>query len=201
MRKVVQKLNSSLGMSLAETLMAVLILLLVSSVIAAGIPAAANAYTKAVDAANAQTLLSTTVNALRSEISTAWSVEPSTDNKSVTYYKASTGTKTRMLLGVDDNSNNHLNTILVQDYVRFDDDTQPQKPEETKTLHALISYSGITKNLNVVYNTISFIDNNPTVLCFHGVQVQKADGTAIGEGVDISIHLLNADFTIPELPT
>ena len=52
------------GFSLAETLMAVLILLMVTSVVATGIPAAANAYFKAVDASHAQVLLSTTMISL-----------------------------------------------------------------------------------------------------------------------------------------
>ena len=56
---MILKLNNEDGFTLAETLMTVLIMLLVSSVIAAGIPAAAKAYRKAVDAANAQVLLST----------------------------------------------------------------------------------------------------------------------------------------------
>ena len=63
-----QKLNSQDAFTLAETLITVLILLMVSAVVAGGIPAAANAYRKAVDAANAHVLLSTTVNALRSEL-------------------------------------------------------------------------------------------------------------------------------------
>ena len=71
MKRLRKKLNNKRGFSLAETLVAVLILLMVSAVVAEGIPAAANAYRKAVDAANAHVLLSTTVNALRGELSTA----------------------------------------------------------------------------------------------------------------------------------
>ena len=61
MKKIRNKLHNRKGFSLAETLMAVLILLMVSAVVAAGIPMAREAYEKAVDAANAQTLLSTTI--------------------------------------------------------------------------------------------------------------------------------------------
>ena len=64
------KQNQS-GFSLAETLMAVLILLMVSEVVAVGIPSAASALSKIVDASNAQLLLSTTITKLRDELSTA----------------------------------------------------------------------------------------------------------------------------------
>lgn len=60
------------GFTLAETLITVLILLMVSGVVAAGIPSAANALEKAVDGANAQVLLSTTMTILRDELGTAY---------------------------------------------------------------------------------------------------------------------------------
>lgn len=70
-KRIRQKLKSRLGFTLAEMLMAVLILLMVSSVVAGGVPVAANAYYKVVDAANAQVLLSTTVTKLRRELAFA----------------------------------------------------------------------------------------------------------------------------------
>lgn len=68
------KLKSKCGFTLAELLITILILLMVSSVVAAGVPAAANAYRKVMDAANAQMLLSTTVTSLRRELAFAESV-------------------------------------------------------------------------------------------------------------------------------
>ena len=70
-KRIRQKLKSRLGFTLAEMLMSVLILLMVSSVVAGGVPVAANAYYKVVDAANAQVLLSTTVTKLRRELAFA----------------------------------------------------------------------------------------------------------------------------------
>lgn len=71
------------GFTLAETLMVVLILLMVSGVVAAGIPAAANALNKVVEASNAQLLLSTTMTKLRTELGTA--TEVSVNGTTVTY--------------------------------------------------------------------------------------------------------------------
>ena len=70
-KRIRQKIKSRLGFTLAEMLMAILILLMVSSVVAGGVPVAANAYYRVVDAANAQVLLSTTVTMLRRELAFA----------------------------------------------------------------------------------------------------------------------------------
>ena len=193
--KRLKKKNNETGFTLAETLMAVLILLLVSSVIAAGIPAAANAYTKAIDAANAHALLSTTVNALRSELCNAWSVKLS-DNDSVIYYKSSTGARTKLYLGTDPDDNK--STIMVQDYLRYDSDSEAQKPSEERTRHALVSDKAKTTNLNVVYGSIS-LDSDIGILTFNNVEVQKKDETPVVPAVSISIRLLNKDFEIPDL--
>ena len=193
--KRLKKKNNETGFTLAETLMAVLILLLVSSVIAAGIPAAANAYTKAIDAANAHALLSTTVNALRSELCNAWSVKLS-DNDSVIYYKSSTGARTKLYLGTDPDDNK--STIMVQDYLRYDSDSEAQKPSEERTRHALVSDKAKTANLNVVYESIS-LSLDKDILTFNNVEVQKKDKTPVVPAVSISIRLLNKDFEIPDL--
>ena len=87
MKIVMRKLKNKSGVSLAEMLITILILLMVSSVVAGGVPVAVRAYQNAVDAANAYSLLSTTVNALRSEFSTAWGVDV-VDKENVIYYSA-----------------------------------------------------------------------------------------------------------------
>ena len=81
-----KKLQNKAGFTLAELLMTVLILLMVSSVVAVGVPAAANAYYKVVDAANAQILLSTTITQLRSELAYATNVGYDKHSKAVNNY-------------------------------------------------------------------------------------------------------------------
>lgn len=118
--KAVKKLKSRRGFSLAETLMAVLILLLVSTIVANGVPVAKNAYEKVVLSANAQTLLSSAVSALRDEVGTAWDVrvEDKTTLASgsyLTYYSAATGARTKLCVGSASIGDATVNTILVQD--------------------------------------------------------------------------------------
>ena len=108
MKKVLKKLNSQAAFTLAETLITVLILLMVSAVVAGGVPAAANAYAKAVDAANAHVLLSTTVNALRRELSTAWDVEGTDDE--ITYYSSSTGSQSKIFISEE-------GKLMLQEYI------------------------------------------------------------------------------------
>lgn len=114
MKEALKKLNSQAAFTLAETLITVLILLMVSAVVAGGVPAAANAYVKAVDAANAHVLLSTTVNALRSELSTAWNVEnlesDETDEKGITYYSSATGSQSKIFISEE-------GKLMLQEYI------------------------------------------------------------------------------------
>ncbi len=63
--------RNNAGFTLAEVLITVLILLIVTAIVATGMPMAQDAFDRAVDAANAETLLSTTVTILRGELSEA----------------------------------------------------------------------------------------------------------------------------------
>ena len=87
LKNQISRLRDRRGFSLAEMLMVLLILLLVTAVVVVGIPAAVNAYQKTVDSANAQVLLSTTLTALRNELSTAADVELDEDDGSLVYYR------------------------------------------------------------------------------------------------------------------
>ena len=191
--KVIVKLKNRLGFTLAETLMAVLILLLVASVIAAGIPAAVQAYRNAVDGANAQALISSTVNALRSELSTAWSVTIADGN--VYYYSSRTGAKTRLY--------NDGDTIKVQDYVQYEDDSKPQKDQDTNPARDLVSEAmrKKTKNSALKYS-LSF--DTPTLLTDSDIvsfkKITVMDGEKKIAELPLSIRLLDTDMKIPVLP-
>jgi len=185
LKKMMKKLKNCAGLTLAETLITVLILVMVAGVMAGGIPAAVTAYSKAVDAANAHVALSTTVNALRMELSTADTVECADESNTVTYNSSSTGAPTRLYLDGD--------AIMVQDFADYSGE------EEIKNLtHDLVSKTAVTSALKVTYETVSWADSEKKdVLHFKDVSAKKGDAT-IETIEDIYIRVVYDQFKIPE---
>ena len=183
-----QKLNREAGFTLAETLMAVLILLMVSAIVATGIPAASNAYHKAVDAANAHVLLSTTVTALRDELGMAKEVE--VDGTTVTYYSADNYSMSKLFL-----SDSGINVTEYVNYVVSGDPT-------SEVTRKLVSDKAITANLNISYGSVedSFKSNTNggtteesnerQVITFTGITVKKGE-TVIAELDSLPIRVLS----------
>ena len=191
-KNMTQKLKNNAGFTLAETLITVLILLMVSSVVAGGVPAAVNAYQKAVDAANSQVLLSTTVNALRSELSTAWGV--SADNHELIYYSVRTGARTKLY-----NGTGNQKTIMVQDYLKYDNNEESQSGTDSESLkHSLVVRSGENKSdiFRVLYKEVKVEDD---IISFESLGVYR-DETLL-QSMDLSIRIMNPDFVIPEFLT
>ena len=85
MKRQKEIMASSGGFSLAETLAAILILLMVSGIVAEGMPVAVKALDAIMETANAQLLLSTTMTALREELSTASDIIVNSDDHSISY--------------------------------------------------------------------------------------------------------------------
>lgn len=108
MKRIVPKLKNKAGFTLAETMLAVVMLVLIT---ASALPAAMTAYRNAIDAANAHALLSTTVDALRGELSTAWDV--TVNEKTVTYKSSDTGSRSVLNLAAD--------PFSIKEYDDFDD--------------------------------------------------------------------------------
>ena len=75
MKKLRSKLNDKAGFSLGEVLVSLLIMTLVSVLLVNGMDTIMHTYRRSVNAANAQTLLSTAITELRSELSFAADVE------------------------------------------------------------------------------------------------------------------------------
>lgn len=107
---IAKRIKNNGGFSLPELLAAVAVLVIMTAGL---MPAAVRAYQNAVDAANAQALLTETVNALRSELSTAWDVKVSDDGKTITYRSAATGSKSKISL--------NGNVIELQQYTELSD--------------------------------------------------------------------------------
>ena len=162
--RIRRKAHSQAGFTLAETLMAVLIMLMVSGVVAGGIPLAQRAYTRVLDAANAQVLLSTTVTALRRELGTAGNIEINEDGEVLTYVSAKTGAYSALTQTEDG--------IQIQDYTQWGD--LPNKESEPRLL---VARTGGLGKLVAVYDEVTLTGDGLVV--FENLRVVNARGTTL----------------------
>ena len=172
-----RKLNQQNGFSLAEMLVAILILLMVSSVVAGGVPAASNAYSKAVDAANAQVLLSTAATALRDELGTAKNV--SIEETTIRYYSADNGNYSELTVdGSDEKKPVILLTSYLGEKIRNSTTDLSAGSGAATTYGAgaktvqweLVSQAAITKKLGLTYKSVSFSNG---IITFTELKVLK----------------------------
>ncbi len=190
MRSMLKKLKKcQAGFSLAETLIAILILMMVSAIVAGVMPAASNVYTKTVDAANAQVLLSTSMNMLRGELGPAQEIEatPAGSTSIVYKYIYTTLVEDSMTHTVASYDNYGWRKIEFGNYVPkgetesvegiwvFDGnwDTESAKPvfdEDSRRL--LVSKEAITHNLSVKCGGISY-NSKTGVVTFTNLQVLR----------------------------
>lgn len=172
---MLRKLNQKAGFTLAETLVTILILLMVSSIVAGGIPAATNAYYKAVDGANAQVLLSTAATALRDELGTARDITVS--GTGLTYYNRDDSRKSMISLGTED--------ILLTEFV----ESTVEGMQAAQLTRELVSRAAATARLHVKYSSISY-DNTTGIVTVSGLQVTDKSGTKTIVQQDIKIQVI-----------
>jgi len=180
-----KKLKNRSGFSLAETLLAVLILLLVSVIVANGIPAARNVYNNVIVGANAQVLLSTTVNALRNELGTARDVTVS--GTDVTYYKSAIRSYSKLSQG------SGTEGIQLLDYVNREDGTAIPVPGDTGTRspHLLVTNAASNKDLYVTYDSVGPDEVNRDVIVFSNIEVRrKVGGSLITSLKELKIRMV-----------
>ena len=185
-----RKLKNTAGFTLAEMLLTVVILLLASGVVATGMPAAVNAYRNAIDAANAQVLLSTTVNALRDELSTARDVQVS--GKTITYTGTDTGSRSTIDLS--------SSPFTIQEYVgqstsyEFLDGDTLQAPPASSHLLVPEAMAKTTKNgslMTVELDPSGGVVLSNDVITITGLTV-KREGTVLARmpaGTDLTIRV------------
>ncbi len=199
MRSIVKKLRSSrAGFSLAETLIAILILLMVSAIVGGAIPAAANAYTKNVDVANAELLLSTAMNMLRSELGTAQEIDKELSVGDTIVYKyiySYAVVKEGKTSFVD---NYRWSKIVFGEYGGVDgiwvydgklgDDA---KPVFESAPRLLVSKEAITKNLKLKCDGISY-DPTTGVITFTKLYVER-NGITLDSRSSVEVRTLIKD--------
>ena len=172
MKTALRKLNNRSGFTLAELLVTILILLMVSAVVAEGLPAAVNAYRKAVDASNAQILLSTTVNALRGELSTAWDIK--VDGTTISYNSSHTGAESKIYL--DDKKR-----IMLEEYTGDDSASDwladKVKYGEGKILPSEALTKSLAGEMKVTYSGVARVPETGKVeyVKITGLEVQNAE--------------------------
>ena len=185
--KRTHKLRNQRGFSLAETLLAVLILLLVSTIVATGMPVAVNVYEKTVLSANAQSLLSTTVSALRDELGTAWNVE--VEGNTVTYYSADTGNRSKLEI----EEAGGTKKIKLTEYVSTDGlNTQPGSKEIERML---IPDATLTRDLDISYQSVTYSNG---VVVFTNLQVtpKGKSGSVVAKMNSLSIKVVSWQPTV-----
>ena len=140
-------------------MIAMMIMLMVTGIAAGGIPVAINAYTKVVDTANAQVLLSTTITKLREELGTAENIRIS--GTTITY-ESENGSESRIY--TTDSG------IMIREYADIVSDENDDTYE-----HLLISKSAANKNLYVTYSGVSMDEENG-ILTLKAVRVLHESG-------------------------
>lgn len=165
------KIRERAAFTLGEALVAVIILLLVTSIVAAGIPSAMRAYDNVVVASNAEVLLSTTMSALRNELSTAKDINVVGDTE-ITYYSQSTDRKSSIYIGKDGSDSGLPDDIMYKVRASGSDGTRLVSKEAADS----------RMELHVTYNKVTYENG---IVVFEQLSVKRKDGkTKIGSTVD-----------------
>lgn len=162
LEKLQRKLNSR-GLSLAETLITIIILSIILSAVTGGSVVALRVYRQVRRKADAQTLLSTTINAIAENLYYSRDVSVDNNGNVISFYSETLGFTTSYSNGIMAGKDNKtLDTIVYT--VNADDETMTTYPivsNKTQTLNQNVKLVG-----NMQYNsgcytfTVSVSDSN-----------------------------------------
>ena len=197
-RLLMRKWKDHRGFTLTELLITVLILVMVSGVVAAGVPAAASAYRKVVDNANALLLLSTAKTALRDQLETAKGdifqpKDPETGavlNDSISYYSVDT-LYTTLCIDPENGITLRPYETLTRDATTGAISAYVENAEYTRPL---VSRKAVTENLRVQFQSVTY-DNMTGLFTVTGLTVIR---TVNGEsytvaGSDTDVYYIKAE--------
>ena len=200
MVKIKHKLGKDRGMTALETLISMFILMMVTVVVATGIPTAANAYSKVLDSANAQILLSTAMTKLRDELETADNikvdgkaidgmVEEKLSGKKITYTTTSYGGSMIYLNQKSDHG--HINAVRLWEHIIGEATDAAQDEAVSKNRNRLlVSQKASNDNLYLTYKSITY-KKGTNYITFEGLVVRKKDtDQTLAEPVDYRVKLL-----------
>lgn len=142
------KLRSRSGFSLSELLVASLILLMATAVAAQSYPVIRGVYVSAMDAANAEALMNTTVVALRNELYLSAKAEIGDDGKSVTYVDSKTGYQCTIMAGDPENGK----SIQIEQY----QDMELANEEDRPGARSLVSDAASANGMHTTFDSISY---------------------------------------------
>jgi Tfp pilus assembly protein PilV len=200
MVKIKHKLGKDRGMTVLETLISMFILMMVTVVVATGITTAANAYSKVLDSANAQILLSTAMTKLRDELETADNikvdgkaidgmVEEKLSGKKITYTTNSYGES--MIYLNQKSGHGHINAVRLWEHIIGEaTDAAQDKAVKDNINRLLVSQKASNDNLYLTYSSITYTSDSKYIT-FNGLVVRKKDtDQTLAEPVDYSVKLL-----------
>lgn len=130
------------GVTLAETLIVVLIMSIITAAAVSGVAAAVRSYQNAVDAANAQVLLSTTMARLRDELGKAKKAD--VEDTTVTY-TTEYDNVARIYLKSEENKDT---VIMIQEYPGTDTNEEASERQ-------LVSAAASTDTLYIIYESVT----------------------------------------------
>lgn len=192
--KIKNKIYNGSGMTVLETLMSMFILLMVTAVVATGIPAAVQAYSKVLDSANAQLLISTAMTKLRDQLEVADEIVVSQerDDSGIPYgeltiitYKTNNYGKSRIYLDRESHA------VRLWEYIEDLTNDARDAAITAKTNRLLVSRKASNDNLYLTYTSISSYNDASKTITFHGLVVKKDDTDQVLAGpLDYSIKLL-----------
>ena len=165
LKRIKARLKNRSGFTLAELLITLIILLLAATIVTTGVPAAANALRKTVDASNAQLLLSTTMTRLRGELSAATVDKDKTGEQKITYTNAA-GIPCVLYCGEYEDKTTHEKT----EGILLKAETDSEKVE-----YLLVSKQA-AGSLVVSFNDASY-DETSGVVTISGLKVTKGGST------------------------
>ena len=124
---------------------------MVVGIVGAAIPAASNAYMKAVDASNAQVLLSTAMTVLRNELSNASEIS-FPDANTIEYRSGNTGRKTQIVSSEGEFS---IKEYGVESVVEKDGVKSISVTYDPLYTRSLVSKKAITDNLSLTFSSVT----------------------------------------------